>query len=90
MHPLLKAVDSFQFSSVAQSCLTLCDPMDYSLQAPLPVGFSRQVYCSELPCPPPGDLPNSEIKPVSLVSPALADGFFTTSATWEALKSRDK
>ena len=35
--------------------------------------------------PPPGDLPDPGIKPVSLMSPALAGGFFTTSATWEAL-----
>ena len=35
--------------------------------------------------PSPGDLPNSGIKPVSLLFPALAGGFFTTSATWEAL-----
>ena len=53
-------------------------------QAPLSMGFQRQVYQSGLPCPPPGDLPNPGIKPVSLKSPALADGFFTTSATWEA------
>ena len=52
-------------------------------QAPLSMGFQRQVYQSGLPCPPPGDLPNPGIKPVSLKSPALADGFFTTSATWE-------
>ena len=44
----------------------------------------RQEYWSELPCPPPGDLPNPGIKPVSLVSPALAGRFFTISATWEA------
>ena len=31
-----------------------------------------------------GDLPDPEIEPVSLVSPALAGGFFVTSATWEA------
>ena len=31
-----------------------------------------------LPCPPPGDLPNPGIEPVSLMSPALAGGFFTT------------
>ena len=31
-------------------------------QAPLPMGFSRQEYWSGLPCPPPGDLPNPEIK----------------------------
>ena len=39
-----------------QSCLTLCDPMDHSLQAPLFLGFSRQEYWSGLPCPPPADL----------------------------------
>jgi len=45
------------------------------------MGFSRQEYRSGLPCPPPGDLPDPGIKPMSL---ALADGFFTTKATWEA------
>ena len=49
------------------------------------MGFSRQEYRSGLPCPPPGYLPDSGIKPVSLMSPALAGGFFTTNATWEAL-----
>ena len=37
-----------------------------------------------LPCPPQGDLPHSGIEPGSLKSPALAAGFFTTGATWEA------
>ena len=37
-----------------------------------------------MPCPPPGDLPDPGMKPVSLLSPALAGRFFTTSATWEA------
>ena len=54
-------------------------------QAPLSMGFSRQEYWSGLLYPSPGDLPNSEIEPVSLMSPALAGWFFTTSATWEAL-----
>ena len=35
-----------------------------------------------MPCSPPGDLPDSGIKPESLTSPALAGRFFTTSATW--------
>ena len=52
-------------------------------QVSLSMGFSRHEYCSGLPCPPPGDLPDSRIEPVSLMSPALAGGFFTTSATWE-------
>ena len=37
-----------------------------------------------MPFPTPGDLPNPGIEPVSLASPALAGGFFTTGATWEA------
>ena len=53
-------------------------------QAPLFTGFSRQEYWSELLWPSLGDLPNPGIKPTSLMSPALAGGFFTTSATWEA------
>ena len=32
-------------------------------QAPLSMEFSRQEYWSELPCPPPRDLPNPDIKP---------------------------
>ena len=47
-------------------------------QAPLSMGFSRQEYCSGLPCPPPGDLPNPGIEPASLTSLALTGRFFTT------------
>ena len=47
-------------------------------QAPLSMGFFRQEYWSWLPFPPPGDLPNPGIEPVSLESPALASRFFTT------------
>ena len=50
-------------------------------QAPLSMGFSRQEYWTEFPCPPPGDFPNPGIKPASLTSPALAGRFFTTSTT---------
>ena len=53
-------------------------------QAPLSMKFFRQVYWSGLPCPPPGDLPNSGTELMSLMSPALAGGFFTTSITWKA------
>ena len=62
-------------------CQTLSTPWTVALQTPLSMGFSRQEYWSELPCPPPGDLPKPGIEPTS---PALAGGFFTTSATWEA------
>ena len=57
-------------------------PWTVACQAPLSVGFSSQVYWSWLPFPPPGDLPDPGVKPVS---PALAGGFLTTSAPWEAL-----
>ena len=63
---------------------TLCDPMDVAHQAPLSMGFSRQEYWSGLLCPPPWDLPNPGIELTSLMSPALADGFFAIRATWEA------
>ena len=53
-------------------------------QALLSVGFPGQKYCSGLPFPPPGDLPHPGIEPVSLMSPALAGGFFTPKATWGA------
>ena len=45
---------------------------------------------SALLCPPPGDLPNPGIEPVSLMSPASAGRFFTTSATWEARDTDDR
>ena len=48
-------------------------PWTVARQAPLPMGLPRQQYWSGLPCPPPRDLPDSGIEPVS---PALAGGFF--------------
>ena len=59
-------------------------PQTPAHQAPLSGAFFQQEYWSELLFPPPGDLPDPRIKPMSLVSPELAGGFFTTSATWEA------
>ena len=47
-------------------------------QAPLSMGFSRQRILSGLPFPTPGDLSDPGFQPVSLTSPALAGGFFTT------------
>ena len=53
-------------------------------QASVSLEFSRQEYWSGLSHPPPGDLPNRGIEPVSLMSPSLAGEFFTTIATWKA------
>jgi len=52
-------------------------------QTPLSMGLSWREYWSGLPFPPPGDLPDPGVEPTSLLSPALADGLFTSSATWE-------
>ena len=67
------------------SCIWLFENLwTTACQAPLSMGFSRQEYWSGLQCPSPGDLPDPGIEPVSLMSPVLAGGFFTTSANWEA------
>ena len=54
-------------------------PWSIAQQAPLSMGFSRQEYWGGSPLPPSRGLPNPEIEPVSLESPALAGGFFITS-----------
>ena len=46
-------------------------PRTVARQAPLSMGFSRQEYWSELPCPPPGNLHDPGIEPRSPASPAL-------------------
>ena len=56
------------------SCSVMSDssiPWTVAHQAPLHTGFCRQEYWSELPFPPPGDLPDPGIETVSAVSPAL-------------------
>ena len=53
-------------------------------QPPLSMRFSRQDSWSGLPYSPPKDFPSSGLKPMSLMSLALAGGFFNTGATWEA------
>ena len=40
------------------------------------VRFSRHEYWSGLPCPPPGDLSDPGVEPISVASLALAGGFF--------------
>ena len=69
-----------QFSRV-RLCGTLST---VDCQSPLSMGVSRQEYWNGLPCPPPGDLSDPGIEPVSLMSAARAGRIFITSATWEA------
>ena len=59
-------------------------PWTVARQAPLSMGLSRQEYWRGLSGPPPGDLSDPGIEPVSLMSPSLAGGFFIISATREA------
>ena len=86
------AFDCVCMCSVAQSCPTLWDPLDYSLPSFSVCGilhgnfqYSRQEYWSQLLLCSPRDLPNPGIEPASPGSLALDSGFFTTSTTWEAL-----
>ena len=62
-----------------QSCLIPCNRMDWS-----PEGSSvHGILQARIPCPPPRNFPGPVIKPTTLISPALAGGFSTASATWE-------
>ena len=66
-------------------CPTLCDPMGRNLPGFTIHGILQARNWSGLPCLPPGDLPDPGIEPMSLMSPELASGFFTTSANWEPI-----
>ena len=68
---LYNFIHIFVYCSVASNSVAA---WTIARHAPLFMEFPR-------PFPPPGDLPNPRIKPMSLTSPALAGGFFTTSAT---------
>ena len=75
---LFLAFHSFVCAKSLQLCLTLCNSMDVAYQASPSMGFSRQEYWSGLPFLSPGNLPDPGIQPMSLTSPALAGGFFTS------------
>ena len=71
-------------AKLLQSCPTLCNLTECSPSGSSVHGILQQVYCSGLPCPPPGDLPDPGIKPVSpgkntgVVCHALLQGIFPT------------
>ena len=71
-------------TKLLQSCLTLCNPMDWSPPGSsvhgILTGKNTGVGCHALLW----DISNPGIEPEFLISPALADGFFTTSTTREA------
>ena len=61
-----------------QSCQTLCDPLDHSPPGSSVPGIFQARILSELPFPPPEDLPNPRIEPTSPVSPELEVNFSPT------------
>ena len=67
-----------------QSCLALCNPMNCSLPGSSVYEILQARIVEWVAMPPPGDLPDPGIKPVSLMSHALAGRFFHSSATSEA------
>ena len=72
-------------SEVAQSCLTLCDPVDCRSSVPPSMGFSRQEYWSGLPFPSPGE--SSPARDQTWIS-CIVGRFFTNWATREAALSQ--
>ena len=66
-----------QFSHV----LLFVTPWTVAWQPPLSTGFSRQESWRGLQRPSPGKLSNPGTESMSPMSPALAGGFFITSAT---------
>ena len=71
-------------ASVVSHEQTFYTPMDCNLPGSSVFGIS-QIHVWEIPeDPPPGDLPNPGIEPVSPASPALAGGFFTPEPSGKA------
>ena len=66
----------------AQLCLTLCDPTDYSLPDSSCPGKNTGVHWHAVL---PGNLSGPGIDPMSLASPVLAGGFFTTIILYHSL-----
>ena len=71
-----------------QLCLTLCDTVECSPPDSSVCGILQARILEWVVMPFSRDLPNPGIKPMSLMSPVLADGLFTTSATSVFVSSR--
>ena len=81
-HFLLQCMKVKSEREVAQSCLTLSDPLECSLpgspaayQFSPSIGFSRQEYCSELPLPSPSE-PLGKPKNIGIAYP------FSRGSSW--------
>ena len=69
---------------VAQSCPTLCYPIDCSLPGSSVHGILQARILEWVAIPSSRGSSDPGIESMSFISPALADRFFTPSATWEA------
>ena len=97
LSPTLSGLNSSSNQSILSLCLFFSPVLSYSSCVRLFVtlwivdwrgsfvhGIPQITILVWLPCPPPGDLPNSGIKPVSPVAPALQGGrFFCHWAIWD-------
>ena len=80
---------NYRVHACAQSCPTLCKPMDCSLTGSSVHGILQaRIPEKGLPCSPPGDLPSPMIKLASLMPPAIAGRFFTTKPPGKTRKIR--
>ena len=72
--------------SDAQSCPTLCDPVDCSLSGSSVHGILQARILEWVTTSSPRGSSHRKIRPTSLASPEPAGGFFATSTTWETQK----
>ena len=79
-------IKKVQCSVIAQSCPTLCDPMDYRPPGSSVHGFPRQEYWSGLPFPSPGDLSDPGIEPKS---PTLQADTLTSEPPGKPIKKAE-
>ena len=80
LHSTNKEHSKYVCAQLHHSCSTLCDPMDCSPPGSSVQGILQAKYWSELPCPPPGDLPDPGIEPMSPVSPAVQVNSLSTES----------
>ena len=71
-------------AELLQSCMILCDSMDCSLPGSSVHGIRQARILERVAMPSSRGSSDPGITPASLTFPALLDGFFTTSVTWEA------
>ena len=85
-----KQLSSMQYPMLSRfSCVQLFATLwNVACQAPLIPGILQARILEWVLCPLPGDVPDPGIKPTFSMSPALSDGFFTTSSTWEACSTQ--